>query len=248
MPVRSPHRLLNYLPAIYQEDPFVGQFLLAFEKVLLGIDDNIPFPQPTDDIKFQPKGWEDKGLEEAIASIAIFFDPIGDGKEQRTPKEFLNWLAGWVALSLRDDWEEDAQRRFIGRIVSLYKQRGTKAGMTEMLKTYTGMGVEVKDDFKIPLQIGVTSTVGIDTWISEGLPHYFKVKIILQKLEDLDLNRKRQIAEAIIDQEKPAHTFYHLDIEVPSTIQVGVQPRATIGVNTFLGEIPSNSSTAQPSS
>ena len=114
--------------------------------------------------------------------------------------------------------------------------------MIEMLKTYTGMGVEVYE-FPETLQIGVTSTVGVDTRISEGLPHYFKVKIILEKLEDLNLKRKTQIAEAIVDQEKPAHTFYHLDIEVPSTIQVGVRERATIGVNTFLGDIPKNSST-----
>jgi phage tail-like protein len=244
MPVRSPNRLLNYLPPIYQEDPFLGQFLLAFEKVLLGIDDGVSLPKPRDDVKFQ-----DQGLEEAIASIATLFDPIGNEslpieKRQRTPQEFLNWLAGWVALSLRDDWEVEAQRRFISRIVSLYQKRGTKAGMIEMLKTYTGMGVEV-NEFRETLQIGVTSTVGVDTVISEGLPHYFKVKIILEKLEDLNLKRKRQIAEAIIDQEKPAHTFYRLEIEVPSTIQVGVRERATIGVNTLLGDIPQK---VQPSS
>ncbi|WYL93010.1 MAG: phage tail protein [Gloeotrichia echinulata IR180] len=85
--------------------------------MLLGVDDTVPILK--DDIKFQP-------LEQAIASIATLFDP------KSTPKEFLNWLAGWVALSLRDDWEQEAQRRFISRIVSLYKQRGTKAGMTEM--------------------------------------------------------------------------------------------------------------------
>jgi phage tail-like protein len=231
MPVRSPNSLIDYLPAIYQEDPFLGKFLLAFQKVLLGVDDSVSITSLKDDIKFQP-------LEERIASIAILFDPIGDGKEQRTPIDFLNWLAGWVALSLRDDWEEEAQRRFISRIVSLYKQRGTKTGMTEMLKTYTGMGVEVNDEFPNSIQIGVTSTVGIDTWISEGLPHYFKVKIVLEKLNDLNLERKRQIAQAIIEQEKPAHTFYSLEVTVPSTIQVGVQSRATIGVNTFLGDIP----------
>lgn len=232
----SPNRLLNYLPSIYQEDPFLGQFLRAFEKVLLG-EDPVSLPKPRDDVKFQ-----DKGLEEAIASIATLFDPIGDGDRQRTPKEFLNWLAGWVALSLRDDWEENAQRRFISRIVSLYQKRGTKTGMIEMLKTYTGMGVEV-NEFRETLQIGATSTVGVDTVISKGLPHYFQVKIILENLRDLDLQRKKQIARAIIDQEKPAHTFYDLMDEVPYTIQVGVRERATIGVNTLLGDIPPNNST-----
>jgi phage tail-like protein len=247
MSVQSPSHLINYLPPIYHEEQFLGQFLLAFEKILLGINDNQEFLQDELDDKVK---FERKGLEELIAITSIFFDPIGNEfqpleKRQRTPKEFLSWLASWVALSLRDDWEEEAQRRFISRIVSLYKQRGTKAGMVEMLKTYTGMGVEVEDEFPSAIQIGVVSTVGKDTSISEGLPHYFKVKIILENLDDLRFERKRQIAQAIIEQEKPAHTYYHLDVEVPSTIQVGVRERATIGVNTLLGNIPQDSSKQQ---
>lgn len=232
----TPNHLIDYLPAIYQEDEFLEKFILGFEKILLGIDDKVSLSEPRDGVKFQ-------GLEEKITTISTFFDPIGDesisiANRQRTPDNFLNWLAGWVALSLRDDWEEEAQRRFISRIVSLYQLRGTKQGMIEMLKTYTGMGVEVKDDFPDSLQIGVISTVGVDTWISKGVPHYFEVKIILETLDDLNLKRKTQIAKAIIEQEKPAHTFYDLEIEVPSTIQVGVITRATVGVNTFLGNIP----------
>ena len=36
----TPSELLQYLPAIYSEEPFLGQFLLAFEKILLGRDDS----------------------------------------------------------------------------------------------------------------------------------------------------------------------------------------------------------------
>lgn len=229
MPVRSPNSLIDYLPAIYQEDPFVGKFLLAFQKVLLGVDDPVSITSLKDDVKFQP-------LEERIASIAILFDPIGNEsqpleKRQRTGEEFLNWLASWVALSLRDDWEEEAQRRFIGRIVSLYKQRGTKAGMREMLKTYTGMGVEVYE-FIEPLQIGVTSTVGIDTAIGGGPAHYFRVKMFVDAFDPNFKERKEQIARAIIDQEKPAHTYYDLQVDTP-TMQIAVH--STIGVDTLLG-------------
>ena len=39
--MRKPSNLLDYLPAIYQSDPFIGQYLLAFEKVLLGINDDV---------------------------------------------------------------------------------------------------------------------------------------------------------------------------------------------------------------
>jgi hypothetical protein len=49
-------------------------------------------------------------------------------------------------------------------------------------------------------------------------------------------SRKEQIARSIIDQEKPAHTYYELLVQFP-TIQVGVT--STVGKDTLLG-IPPN--------
>lgn len=39
-----PSRLLQSLPAMYHGDPFLGQFLIAFEKVLLGLQDDVTSP------------------------------------------------------------------------------------------------------------------------------------------------------------------------------------------------------------
>ena len=141
----------------------------------------------------------------------------------------MPWLASWVALILREDWKEEEKRRFISRIVPLYRLRGTKAGLTEMLRTYTDMGVEIRE-YHEPLQVGMTSTLDVDTMIGGGPAHYFLVRMILEQ-SDL-LARKEQIARAIIDQEKPAHTFYDLEIETPA-FQIGV--RSEVGVNTMLG-------------
>ena len=217
----TPSSLLEYLPAIYQADPFLGQFLLAFEKILLGVkNDNVPLPEVKNERKF-PR----KALEEIIATIDLFF------QSEQTPKEFLSWLASWVALTLREDWEEEEKRRFISRIIPLYRLRGTKAGLEEMLKTYTELGVEIYE-FIQPMQIGVTSRVGVDTAIDGGPPHYFRVKMVFQEYDPSIRIRKEQIAKAIIEQEKPAHTTYDLVIEVP-TMQIGVH--STVGVDTLLG-------------
>src|ERR1041384_5225074 len=103
--IRQPSSLLEYLPAIYQEeidqetgqpDPFLGQFLLAFERVLTAEDD--------------PK-LQFKSLETTIANIATLFDP------QQTPDEFLPWLASWTAFSLRADLDFDQQRDFLSKII-----------------------------------------------------------------------------------------------------------------------------------
>ncbi len=218
--------LLDYLPAIFQEDSapsqpnFLGRFLLAFEHILLG---------------FEKKSEENEepgfGLENQISQLDRYFDP------ERTPSEFLPWLAGWVALTLQDDWEEPEKRRFIAQIVPLYQQRGTKSGLEELLRSYTGLSQESVRVYELtqPLQVGETATVGVDTAIGSGPPHYFVVKMSLPVSIAIDRSRREQIARAIIDREKPAYTYYDLIVDFP-TIQVGVT--STVGKDTLIGISP----------
>lgn len=213
--VVSSQRLIQALPAIYQDDPFLKQFLQSFEAILLGSN--------------QPVEPETEGLETKIAKIATYFDP------DQTPKEFLQWLSGWVALSLRDDWDEAAQRRFISRIVSLYQKRGTKAGLEDLLKTYTNVeGVNVIEFTQNGFEVGNqnASTVGINTFVGGAPPFYFQVAMVLDTFDTDLLQRKEQIARAIVDQEKPAYTYYDLAIGITNPMQVGVH--STIGVDTLL--------------
>jgi ribosomal protein S21 len=54
-------------------------------------------------------------------------------------------------------------------------------------------------------------------------------------LDTFDLalrDRKKQIAHAIIDQEKPAHTYYDLEVDIAKKMQIEVH--STIGVDTVL--------------
>jgi phage tail-like protein len=196
---------LDYLPALFQPETgapnFVGRFLLAFEKILSGgLGDA-----------------EQPGIEEVIDRLYTYFDPGPAGSatsSERAPAEFLTWLAQWVALMLREDWEEEEKRRFISRIVPLYRLRGTKAGLKEMLRTYTGgLKVEIYE-FDEPA-------------------HYFQVEMFLGVRDPTMLRRQEQIARAIIDQEKPAHTYYALKTAIP-TLQIG--QHSTVGVDTLLGE------------
>jgi phage tail-like protein len=194
---RPPSQYLSYLPAILQEDTLLGQFLLAFERILSGYT-----PRPSDDpIPDQP------ALEEYLDRIHTYFNPghptsrthLSELKAVAaiTPAEFLPWLSGWVALSLRDDWEEDFKRRFISKIVQLYRQRGTKAGLKQLLELYTDETVEIYE-FEYPA-------------------HYFQVEMSLRDPENL--GRRQQIAKTLLDREKPAHTFYSLQVLLP-TMQI----------------------------
>lgn len=228
---------LEYLPAIFQEDVdengvnFLGRFLLAFEKIMTGLGDvDEPGIQEILEGIIDPLSHESQ-----MAGIHRYFDP-GVGlldNNLRSPPEFLEWLASWVALSLREDWDEEDKRRFISNAVLLYQKRGTKAGLKEILKTYISPVVEIYE-FNEPLQVGKICSVGVDAIIGGGPTHYFLVKIFLAiSGEDAfkTIAHKQKIARAIIDQEKPAHTYYDFNLEVP-LMQIGV--RSTVGVDTIL--------------
>ena len=210
---QSPSQLLQYLPAIYQQEAFLGQFLLAFEKVLLERDDGVSFPA--------------KGLEATIAGLATLFDP------RQTPEEFLGWLSGWTAFSLRADLSVTKQRDFIARIISLYRWRGTKKNLQDLLAIFTVGTPTVVEPEAAEFQVGVHSTIGKDTYVGGGPPHFFRVTVSLPRAAPEIQARQMEIAHALIELEKPAHTHYELDVVFPS-MQVGVF--STVGVDTLLGE------------
>jgi phage tail-like protein len=226
------------LPAVFQEDReggspnFLGRFLLGFEQVLLGLD-----------------AAEGAGLEETIARIYRYFEPgvapaageTAPAADEMAPKEFLRWLAGWVALTLRGDWDERRQRELIANAVQLYRRRGTKRGVEEFLQIYTRLGAKIVE-LPPPLQVGVHSRVGVDTIVDGAGPFFFQVEIRLpepprrdsdqQGIEPSVIKSQRAVAQAIVDLQKPAHTFYSLNVITP-TFQVEVH--STVGVDTLVG-------------
>lgn len=219
--LQEPSRLLDYLPAIYRDDPDAGQLLLAFEKVLIGRDDGVALPA-VDAVQL----FAGEGLEQTIDGIDRLFDP------QATPKQFLPWLASWLAFSLRADLDEQKQRAFIARIVQHYLWRGTKTNLQELLEIFTIGVPTVVEPIAAELQVGVRATVGVDTFVEGGPPHYFRVTISLPRLAPEVQARQMQIARALIELEKPAYTFYDLNVVYPSML-IGVY--STIGVDTLLG-------------
>src|SRR5919109_3816712 len=148
----SPSKLLEYLPSIYREDPTLGKFLLAFEKVLLGREDK------DGDWTKNEKLRELRGLEEVVAGLADFFDP------SKTQKEFLPWLAGWVAFSLRADVDKEKQREFIANMAELYRWRGTEENLKRLFKIFTDQEPILRD---VP---------------DNTEAHYFKVSLDLYEL------------------------------------------------------------------
>jgi len=245
-------KLIDYLPNLFREKtrdgtpPFIERYLRIFEQILIETDENgLPGENKT-----QVK----KGIAETLTVMSELFYP-GSGffnskdiSEQKTGENdresrkfadyfsidmdgFLRWLADWIALVLKEDWDRDKRREVIARMIPIYRKRGTKAGLEEYLKIYAGEGVSITDELG-PFQLEVNSRVEKDTVI-EGLPPYcFIVNMILTVPDPALLYKKKKAVTDIIETEKPVHTNYVLNITVP-TMQIEVC--STVEVDTLIG-------------
>jgi phage tail-like protein len=226
--------LLSYLPAIYQDPGWVGadsaqafflnDYLLAFEKILLGRDDGVQ-PQTGSDefLGTGDRGFQ--GLEEKISNLQLLFDAA------HSPEIFLDWLAGWGALSLNAELSESRRRGLLAHIIPLYRIRGTKKYLERMLTLFLGGNASVDDQSYPGVQIGRYSTLAKDTYLSGNAPHYFRVRLSVPLEEESRSEARQRLARDVIEQASPAHTYYDLEIVSPR-LQVGVHSR--VGVDTFL--------------
>lgn len=192
--------LFEYLPEVLRQDQATRDFLQAFEKILLGSTDRAPDKQ----------GKNPQGIEEILNELPRYFTP-GHNETNGAPDAFLPWLSQWVALSLRTDITQDpakdnvVRRAFIARMAQLYRYRGTKQSMKELLEIFTSRDVAIDDQM-------------------DGEPHYFKVLLNLDTLKTSDsleaFERAKELAHSVIRLEKPAHTRYLL-IPAVTTIRIG---------------------------
>jgi phage tail-like protein len=124
MPAQSSY--LRYLPQVLWSnesgfEPFLGEALCVFEKILTGIPDGVPIR--SGEVEYPP-------LKQVIDRLPELFNPWS------TRPEFLPWLASWVALELETGWTAYQKRRLITEIMSIYRLRGLQAGLHAYLDVY----------------------------------------------------------------------------------------------------------------
>lgn len=237
-------RLREHLPAIYRaaEDDALARLLSAFEDVLLGagdlaapgIEELLEGVEVEGTVRAGSRRYFDPGPYPPLPASGV--SPLAAGRDEhdQAPQEFLSWLGEWVALSRWAELDEDTQREFIARAVSLYRKRGTREGLREVIRIYTRLAPGI-DELHSPMQVGVHSTIGEDTWLGGGPSFFFRVRINLATTQPDEIAHQERVVRAIVDAEKPAHTHYALRVHTPS-LQIGVHSR--VGVDTLLGYSP----------
>lgn len=191
MDSKSPKlNLADYLPAIFNSEKDSTDPLRA----ILDIAENI-FNRAND----------------ILDKTEIYFDP--DTAPSEPDRDFLSWLALWVDLNLFDDWSDLKKRRILKNVANLYKLRGTVHGLRYMIEQFFDVKAKV-EEWKWPgMIIGVYSTINIDTIIRSAPDHdhYFMVTCWCTS-KGQDKSELEHKISKLINNEKPAHTIYYLNI------------------------------------
>lgn len=216
----GPSTYLGHLPEIYRSPgpggtAFLGEFLKVFEALLSGRADAHDFGV--------------RGIEDIIELFPEFIDPAlaridNPAAPAGVPlrSEFLDYLASWAALTLDQNWDLGKKREWTRRIMPLYKRRGTRAGMQDYLNTFVGSNVRISEPpGGFTLADPDSTVLGINTFLAGAPAYYFRVAINYAFDEPFELDGWINIqtgTRAIIDLEKPAHTYYTLDTRTPGFI------------------------------
>jgi phage tail-like protein len=219
---------LQFLPAVYSEDPESRDFSARFLSIF-------------DTIRGSVSGRAD--------DIAALFDP------RATPSTFLSWLGSWLGLALDRALPEHRRRELVRRAHELYTWRGTPRGVRLQVELYTGVEPLLLEHFKLrrwlfvgDARLGDTSALWGDAIVRRlqldrfsrigefqlidsddplhdpfsTLAHQFTVFVPVHGAREVSAARLEQIVALA----KPAHTQAYVQV---------VDPRFRIGTHSFVG-------------
>lgn len=129
-------------------------------------------------------------LDRTAGNIHHYLDP------DLAPPETLHWLASWLGLVLDDRWPEDRKRDLVRGATGLYEWRGTKRGLSTILRLATGSTPEIIE----PSLNDVAS--------DPSRAYRFTVRLRAIPEQGLD----REFLETLIDLEKPAWAACDLEL------------------------------------
>lgn len=140
-------------------------------------------------------------LEAMVDNMAFYFDP------GVSPQELLPWLASWTRVEVDPSWSKERQREFVRSAPWLFQWRGTRRGLREFLRLYTGVEPQISEDFG-GIILGEQSELGRNTVLGGGNPYSFAVTFEVDDPGSINIEQVKRI----IESEKPAHASYILNI------------------------------------
>lgn len=129
-------------------------------------------------------------VDRTIGNISHYLDP------EITPPELVAWLGSWLGVVVDSRVPEERRRDLVKAAPELYRWRGTKRGLREYLRLYTGYEPEI------------TEPTLSEIAANRNLAFRFNVRVRVPAGEPAP----RAFIESIIDAEKPAFAACNLEI------------------------------------
>ncbi len=145
-------------------------------------------------------------------------------------KEFLTWLSQWLDIAGSYMWSEKQLRMLLKNGIRLYKKRGTREGMLEFIRLYTGGEAYLVEYYQIEPYM-------TDKALKESLSKLYGVSpytfsVILKK-EYVPTQNEYKSLLRLIDETKPAQMESNLVI-LESYMFLG--DHVYMGINSSFGE------------
>ncbi|MFK7695874.1 phage tail protein [Paenibacillus sp. HJGM_3] len=191
---------LRYLPAVYQDDEGSRDFLERF----LSLFETFL----TDS-------------EREIDRIARWFDA------DAVSGEYLHWLASWLAVAYDENWSETQLRELVRHIPALYRKRGTREGIEDMIELFTGIRPYIVEQFQLQSATDPEVKAILEKLYGTD-PYSF---CVLLKTGQITTDHEYATVKRILDAEKPAHTSAGLTVLQP---WVYLDMHSYLGVNSYL--------------
>ena len=188
---------IDYLPQIYRSSDRDTHFLERYLAIFQTV-------------------YEELDLE--IASIAESFDP------ESTDRELLKWLSSWLDIRDTEIWTEEKLRQLLLRAVRLYRMRGTKQGLSELIELYTGEKPFIIEGFEL-MNNTAQLPAGYAPQSADSVDPY-TVTVLVNQGHDLDVIRR------IASQMLPVTLRLEI-VELDPFIFLG--EHSYLGINSSLG-------------
>ncbi|GLY69055.1 phage tail protein [Amycolatopsis taiwanensis] len=115
--LRTPVSIGELLPGLLR-DPSLGDFLPRFTR----------------------------GLDQVLAPILSTMDCFDSYLDPMlAPDDFVDWLAGWVAVEVDQTWPASRRRSAVAQALARHRLRGTAAGLVSHVELMTGYRVELAE-------------------------------------------------------------------------------------------------------
>ncbi len=135
----------------------------------------------------------------------------------------LNILAGWMGIKTPEVWGEEPLRELLRELVLLYRLRGTRWGMKEILKLYTGTEPYIVEHHEID---SFLEKAGYHEELEALYGSDEDMFTVMLPLSAIDSRLEEKVVRQLIDVMRPAHMAYQL---------VTLRPYVFAGLHTYLG-------------